>query len=80
MLVCTVEPATTDDIPALFGQTHISHPLSHLIQAFWSRGKTNLVFLGCCCCCRFCRSGFCVAVLANMSGAVPRYNKLPTKS
>lgn len=41
MLVCTVEPATTDDIPALFGQTHISHPLSHLIQAFWSRGKTQ---------------------------------------
>lgn len=39
MLVCTVEPATTDDIPALFGQRHISHPLSHLIQAFWSRGK-----------------------------------------
>lgn len=41
MLVCTVEPATTDDIPALFGQTHISHPLSHLIRSFWSRGKTQ---------------------------------------
>lgn len=41
MLVCTVEPATTDDIPALFGQRHISHPLSHLIQAFWSRGKNQ---------------------------------------
>lgn len=41
MLVCTVEPATTDDIPALFGQTHISRPLSHLIQAFWSRGKNQ---------------------------------------
>lgn len=41
MLVCTVEPATTDDIPALFGQTHISHPLSHLIRSFWSRGKNQ---------------------------------------
>lgn len=35
----TVEPATTDDIPALFGQTHISHPPYHLVRSFWSRGK-----------------------------------------
>lgn len=80
MLVCTVEPATTDDIPALFGQTHMSHPPFSSHSSFLVEGKkTNLIFLGCCCC-RFCRSGFCVAVLANMSGAVSRYNKLPTKS
>lgn len=44
MLVCTyltVEPATTDDIPALFGQTHISHPPYHLVRSFWSRGKNQ---------------------------------------
>lgn len=39
MLVCTVEPATTDDIPALFGQTHISHPPFSSHSSFLVEGK-----------------------------------------